>query len=233
MAKKHPASEPAPSDLLAEETILADAGEAAGVFLHELGNVLNNLLLSARLMQRQVPEEAQERLAESCRLITQVAGQMQQLAKFRQGRRVLPYPVDLNVVVRAVLKEVGGKSSRVELDLVDAPALVAVTAADLGRVVRFLLQNALAVTGEKKPVVLRTTSGPEQIRLVIEDGGPPLEDAQMRLLFEPFANLRPEQNHLELAVCKNLVRRMNGQLAADALTDGVRFTASWPQVREK
>src|SRR4051794_33393240 len=80
-----------PADLLAEETGLADAGEATGVFLHELGNVLNNLLLIARLMQRQLPEEFRSRLGESCRLISEVAGQMQQLAKFRQTRRSPPY----------------------------------------------------------------------------------------------------------------------------------------------
>src|SRR3954451_20260029 len=106
MAKKNPTAAPAATpDLLAEEMAVADAGEAASVFLHELGNVLNNLLLNARLMQRQLPEEFRDRVGESCKLISGVAVQMQHLANFRQTRRTTPYPVDLSAVARTVADE--------------------------------------------------------------------------------------------------------------------------------
>src|SRR5438105_4901778 len=124
MAKKNPTAAPTPApDLLTEEMALADGGEAASVFLHELGNVLNNLLLNARLMQRQLPEEFRDRVGESCKLIGGVAVQMQHLAKFRQTRRSPPYSVDLSAAARAVADELNVKPGRVTTEL-GGPALV-------------------------------------------------------------------------------------------------------------
>jgi signal transduction histidine kinase len=232
MAKKK-SSAAEPLEELAEQTALADAGEAAGVFLHELGNVLNNLLLSNRLMQRQLPEEFRTRLADSCRLITEVAGQMQQVAKFRQTRRQEVYSLDLNKLVKEVVDDLGVKPAKLTLELAETPPPITATAADSKRVLRFLIQNALAVTDKKKPVLLRTATETDQVVMVLEDSGGPLSEEQMRHFFSPFQNLRPGQNNLELAICKNLMRRMGGQLETEIIPEeGVRFRASWPTAKK-
>jgi signal transduction histidine kinase len=222
-------NDPHAPGLLSEETNLADAGEAAGVFLHELGNVLNNLLLSARLLQRQLPDEFHEQTTESCRLISEVAGQMQQLAKFRQGRRTIPYPVDLHALVRDVIADCG-QASRVMTDLASDPAQVLATTADVRRLLRLLVQNALAVSAPDQAVSVRTLAGPKELQLVVEDNGPTLDAEQLRMMFEPFQYLRSGQSPLDLAICKNLVRRGNGQLEANLRPggQGLRITASWP-----
>ncbi len=222
MSKKATASESE------ENVVLADGGEAAAVFLHELGNVLNNLLLSNRLMQRQLPEEHASRLTESCRLVSEIAGHMQQLARYRQTQRIAPYPVDVNGLVHQLADE-QGESIHLEGD--QEPALVQATAADLRRLLRLLVQNALAVS-EKKPIRVELQRDAQQVRLSIEDNGPPVRDDQLPLLFEPFQQpLRPGQSQLELAVCRNVVRRQGGQLEAAKTPGGLRWTVTWPAAK--
>src|SRR5688572_14253618 len=133
MPKKNTKTDPGPQQHLAEEIALADAGEATGVFLHELGNVLNNLYLSAKLMLRQLPEEYRPRLEDSCKAINAIAGQLRQLNDFRQGRRTLPYLVDLNALVQQVVAE--HKSADIETDLDGSLTPLPGITADLKRIV--------------------------------------------------------------------------------------------------
>jgi signal transduction histidine kinase len=220
-------------DVTVEEMALADAAEATGIFLHELGNVLNNLLLTARLLQRDLPAEYNNRLDDSCRLIGEVAVQMQQLARYRHAHRVLSYPVDVGRLTREAVENVGGQAPGVSLVISgDEPPLVAGTVADMRRIVRLLLQNALAVSSRNKPVRVTLDSDSERVRLVIEDSGPSLEPDRLLRLLTPFhEELRPGQNQLELAVCQNLVRRLDGRLELEAVSGGgVRFVAVWGRV---
>ncbi len=223
---QNPSIPPTPN-LLSEETAIADGSEAAGVFLHELGNVLNNLLLSARLMQRQLPDEFRERMTESCQLISAAANQMQQLARFRQSRRIPSYPLDLISLVHATIGEF--PAQRVQMEPTETSAMVTGTVAEVRRVVRLLLMHALTASDERSVVRVWTERGPEHIRLIVEDRGPNLPPGQLPQLFEPFQHLRPGQS-LELSICKNLMRRMSGQLDAEVCPsgEGLRFIASWP-----
>lgn len=221
-----PRTPPPPPDELAEQTALADAGEATGVFLHELGNLLNNLLLSARLLQRQLPEEFQPRLVETCQLITETAGQMQQLAKYRQLQRIEPYPVDLN----ALATEVATGASNVQLECADSLPKLPATRAEIKRIVRLLIANAHRAHDDM--VRMHTWSNADHLGFTIEYGGPIRTAEQMQHYFEPFSNVRGSENNLELAMAKNVVRRLGGQLQAEALPEGgVRLIASWPRTR--
>jgi signal transduction histidine kinase len=220
-------------DAVAEEMALADSGEATGVFLHELGNVLNNLLLTARLLQRDLPPEYSHRLDDSCRLIGEVAAEMQQLARYRHAHRVASYPVDVGQLTREIVDQLGSQAPRVSLVISgEQPPLVAGTVADMCRIVRLLLQNALAVSGRNKPVQVTLDGGSEQVRLIIEDSGPSVDQDRLLQLCTPFhEELRPGQNQLELAICQNLIRRLDGRLELEAIAGGgVRFAAAWSRV---
>ena len=62
---------------------------------------------------------------------------------------------------------------------------------DAAYYLRLLLQNALAVTDGKAPVVVRTRRDPDRLFLTVEDAGPPLGPDQLRL--------RSQERFLELA----------------------------------
>jgi signal transduction histidine kinase len=215
---------------LQELTGAADVSEAFGVFVHELGNVLNNIVLDVRLLERQVPDEARGRLAEVARLAGSVPGLLGQLTHFRQARRPAARPVDLNRVAADVVERLGRSGAAVRLELAADLPPVTGTPAVLGRLVRLLVGNALAVTPPAAgPVCVRTERAGEQVRLCVEDGGPPVPDEALHLLFEPFVTAREGQSGLELAVCKAAVRRLLGSLdAVNRPGGGLTFVAELP-----
>jgi signal transduction histidine kinase len=219
---------------LAEQTAGADVAEAFGVFLHELGNVLNNVVLDLRLLEREVPEEARARLKEVSLLVGSVpTALVAPLMRYRQERRAPPRPLDLNRVACRAVERVRREGAAVRVQLAPDLPPVAGTPAGLGRVVRLLLTNALAITpAGRGPVALSTRREGDAVQLCVEDGGGPVAPEALAQLFEPFAMPRPGQNSLELAVCKTLLRRLQGNLTASSGPEGVSFVAELPACDE-
>jgi signal transduction histidine kinase len=213
----------------------ADVAEAFGVFLHELGNLLNNLVLDVRLLERELPPGAPPRLAEIGRLAGSVPSLLGHLARFRQARRQVPRAVDLNRVAARVVDRFARSGAGVQAEL--APDLPAVsgTPVALGRLVRMLTENALAVTPPSAgPVRLRTERVGDQVRLSIADNGPPVPAEALPRLFEPFVATREGQSGLELAICKAQVRRLLGSLEAVSRPEGgVTFITELPIYSEE
>jgi signal transduction histidine kinase len=206
---------------LAEQIALADAGEAAAVFLHELGNVLNNILLQARLMQHEAPPALQQRLAETCKHISQTALHMKYLAQFRQGRRIRPYPLDVNDVVRSLVP------AHAQADLTSDATSIMCTVADLKRTILLLLRNAGADKSQTISVATRREG--DQVSLRIDCAGLTATDDELAHLFDPFRGSGLKPDGLELAICKELVRRARGQIIADRNDRGnLVYIATWP-----
>ena len=208
----------------------ADVAEAYSVFLHELGNVLNNLVLDVRLLEREIPESARGRLTEIGRLAGSVPSLVTHLTRYRQARRPRQQPVDLNDVAARVVAKLAQAGAAVQAELAPDLPPVPGTPVGMGRLVRLLLTNALAVTPPSAlPVRLRTEPGGEGVRLFVEDGGPPVPEGDLPHLFEPFTTTREGQNNLELAICKALLRRLFGTLEASNRPEGgVTFLAELP-----
>jgi signal transduction histidine kinase len=208
----------------------ADVTEAFSVFMHELGNILNNLVLDLRLLEREVPEGARGRLAEIGRLAASVPDLLGQLTHFRQARRPAARPVDLNRVAARAVERLGVPADAVRLELAPDLPPVEGTPIGLGRLVRLLVGNALAVTpAAAGPVRVCTERAGDQVRLRVEDGGPSVPEEALPRLFEPFLTTRDGQSGLELAICKTMVRRLLGSLdAANRPEGGVTFIAELP-----
>lgn len=215
---------------LAEETGLADAAEATGVVLHELGNVLNNILLDTKLLQRKFPEEHRERLAETWRLITTISEQMQELNQFRHSRRGHPYPVNLHEVIQNCVNDLDDGEEIINLHLGHINPVVMATETDVFRVCRLLFKNAVSVSGKHGfPLVVRTEKETNFIHLIVEISGLGIKEQDLPHLFEPFASIVPEWNPLEMAICKNLLQRGQGQIQAKSTDLGfLQILLCWP-----
>ncbi len=215
---------------LAEQTRSGDVAEAFGVFVHELGNVLNNLVLDARLLEPHVTHGGRGRLAQLNRLAGGVPKMLGHMYRFRQGRRTPPGPVDLNRITAEVMEAFGPDGAAVHAELAPGLPPVEATPGGLSRLVRLLLGHALAVTPPPAgPVRVRTEHQGEHVRLTVEDGGPPVAPEALPHLFEPFAAPRHGQSNLELAICKTLVRRLQGKLEGfNRPAGGVAFVADLP-----
>jgi len=213
---------PETHDELMEQTALADAGEANAVFLHELGNTLNNVLLQAKLMQQSASPELQPRLADTCKHILNAAQHMKHLAQFRQSRRTKPYAVDLNGVVECV-----ARSAQVRLELAEGLPPLKSTVSDLKRVVSLLVKNATSTGAPTEPVGVATSGKGDQVCLLVQSNGMQVDAEALPQLFDPFHAPGRLPDSLELSICRELMRRMRGQLTADLQPAGLAYTASW------
>ena len=214
-------------DLLDEQTRLGDDAEATGVYLHELGNVLNNILLDAKLMQRDVPAEVANRLKDSCDLITESANQLKQLAQYRQRCRTAPYKVNIHEQIIAAIDSEHSNHVRFE-HTDDLPAIIA-TVSDVDRVLRLSLKNALSISSDDDAVVVTGQQEDDHVLVEMRIAKPHCAVEQIPFLLMPF-HYEPERwDNLEAAVCQNLMRRMNGRLSVRGDESfGLTIQLQWP-----
>src|SRR5262249_424921 len=113
--------------------------------------------------------------------------------------------------------DAGAESPDVAVELVLAPDLPHVSgpAATVKRLVFFLLRNAAAVTPSAGPITVRTDRSAHGVLLRVEDTGPSLTPDGLAEMFDPSASQRPGGNRLELAACRTLARRLQGQINAE------------------
>ena len=139
--------------------------------------------------------------------------------------------VDLHALVDSVaadLVELGR-----DIAVADAGRVLALCRpAALRRALRNLLENA-AVHGERATV--RIGRHDEEIRVVIEDEGPGIAEADLERVFEPFVRLEASRSRdtggsgLGLAIARGIVRGHGGDIAlGNRAEGGLRATVALP-----
>jgi two-component system sensor histidine kinase BaeS len=91
-----------------------------------------------------------------------------------------------------------------------------------------LMENALRVTGEGRPVVLRVSAGPAPGEFVVEvrDGGPGLTEEDLAVAFEPgelharYRGVRKVGSGVGLALVARLAERLGGRAHAGSAPEG-------------
>jgi signal transduction histidine kinase len=219
---------------------LAHAGELAGPLAHEFSNFLNVLLLQMTVLEYQLPQGHRTDLAE-VRRQGHLANEL--IGRFHQQRRAQPPPaaeVHLPGLLARVAEELRDEppvpgvpvalasscpsdlpAGAILLVLGAGPpdAVVIAPLADLKRLLRFLLRNAIRAAGHggrtvRADVLTTPASG---ARLVVEDNGPALSADGAVRVFEAAASGRPGVEPLELAACRSILRRLGGRIQAEAL----------------
>ncbi len=206
------------ADAAASDAGLAEVGEASAPLAHEFNNFLNALLLHIAVLQIKLPSESRIGLEEVRRQAMDVAGLIQQFQNYRRRTPAPPGPTVLNRVVRTAAALAG---AAIRLDLADGELSVVAPYADLKRLCLLLLRNAVgAAAATGGDVAARTARSGGRIVLRVEDGGPPLSPEAAARLFEPSAPARDGVNSLEMAVCRTLVRRMQGAVRGEPRPEG-------------
>jgi two-component system sensor histidine kinase BaeS len=91
-----------------------------------------------------------------------------------------------------------------------------------------LMENALRVTGEGAPVVLRLSAGPTPGEFLVEvrDGGPGLTEDDLAVAFEPgelharYRGIRKVGSGVGLALVARLAQRLGGRAQAGSAPEG-------------
>ncbi len=196
-----------------------DIAEAVSPVLHEVGNLLNTMVLEAGNLERQASNELRPGFQKIRQCGRQLAALLHQFAGYRSSKSPRPYPVDLHDVLRAAAQELDSGAARLELVLAPEPALVAGSIGQLRLLVRLLLANvgrATAVDGGR--VTVRTACQDGHVTLTVEDEGPSLPEGYSE---SPLGPVRDGESAFELAACQSVVRRLHGMWQTVNRTDGV------------
>jgi len=236
----HTAPDLAP--FLARESRLADLGELAGPLIHEVNNYLNNLTLHLALLQQQTPGGLSEDLQSLRRQAGHVSQQLQRFQRHRHNATPAAGEVELNRELSLAAEELAaeglpGPSSHriavmvqrngqpppeaavlIQLRPAEGAARVRGQSADLRRLCRFLLRNAVRAT--PPTVQAAVTAHGDHVGLTVEDSGPSIPPLLLPRIFEPGQECREGMCCLELAACQSIVRRLQGRIEARARPGG-------------
>jgi C4-dicarboxylate-specific signal transduction histidine kinase len=218
--------------LLADETALADVGELTGSLVQEANALLNHLQLHLAVIQQVGQSGLAPDLDLIRRQIKHFGGLVARFQRRRQRERGETPIVEVNQAMTDAARLWPAPATKLELEQ-NLPG-VRGHAADVRRLCRFLLANAVRAVGEgaKGPGVLaRTKRSSAGVQLTIEDAGPDVPLAQLSRIFEPGNECREGMCCLELAACRTLIRRLRGSIDAQPRPGGgLVMTATLPAV---
>jgi signal transduction histidine kinase len=143
-------------------------------------------------------------------------------------------PVDLDLAVlgtdaAAVWADRAARSGVRFVDEVDrTPHPVRTDPVRVRQIIDNLMENALRVTGEGSPVVLRISAGPtpQQFLVEVRDGGPGLSHDDLSVAFEPgelharYRGIRKVGSGVGLALVARLAERLGGRAHAGSAPEG-------------
>jgi signal transduction histidine kinase len=202
------------------EQMLADMGELTGPLVHEFNNLLNSLTLHMALWDKLQPATQREDLSELRKHIKQVVGLTAQMQDRRRSLAGVSGACALDEVIRGELAcpelvAAGQNAVRIQANLASTTTNVPLASADVRRLCRFLLVNAVRATlNGGREVIVRTARHATTATLVVEDNGPSVPPPLLVRLFEPTFDGRSGVMGLEMATCRSLVTRSGGTIAA-------------------
>ena len=218
-----------------------DAAEAANraksSFLantsHELRTPLNGLLGMAQLARQPELDPARRQqyldlVADSAQSLAGILTDTLDLARIEAGKLVLDrQPFEPRALLQGVLAahrllaDGAGLCLQLQVDD-DVPAAVLGDALRVRQILNNYLTNAIKFTPSGPIRVRLQTDGADRLRLSVQDKGPGIPPALAARLFSPFtqADESTTRRHggtgLGLAICRELARRMGGDVGVDS-----------------
>ena len=181
-------------------------------------------------------EETLRAVAVEAERLSTLLADLLALARADAGQRPPAEPIDVAAVARSALERAEGEPV-VQL-VAPAPAYAAASPAEVRLVVENLLSNALRYA--KTVVRVGVLPAGRTVRLVVEDDGPGIPEADRARVFDRFTRLEPDVESraggggagLGLALVAALVGGRGGTVAAgDSVLGGARLEARWPTPR--
>jgi two-component system OmpR family sensor kinase len=217
----------------AEETMrrfLADAS-------HELRTPIAALQATAERLLRDQPrrprrDALEAMLAGDAVRLGRLVDDLLSLARLDAALQAPSTRLDLAHLAEAAVAEIDrrGPGSAIALELA-SPVWVAGDPEALSRVIRNLLDNAVAAAGSGGHVRVRVPRAVHEARLSVEDDGPGVPGEERERIFDRFVRLTPATSSgsgLGLAIARRIARHHQGDLTCDEVHRGARFTLRLP-----
>ena len=236
---------------LAQAERMESVGRLAGGIAHDFNNMLSVVLGFAGLARERIPgsHPAAADLDEITKSAERAALLTKQLLAFGKGQAIQGMPVDVNELVRGLLRTVrqlAGSRVEVELSLCAGQAVVNADPGQLEQVLVNLVTNGRDAMRDGG--VLRISTGEEALgeeaahregvppgryaALSVRDTGVGMDRAIIERIFEPFfTTKRPESGTgLGLATVYGIVRQTGGAVQVDSTPGrGTEFRVLLPR----
>jgi two-component system C4-dicarboxylate transport sensor histidine kinase DctB len=219
---------------------LATLGQITAGLGHEIRQPLAAMRVYAesgeRLMQAQRHAEAAENFDKIAGLAGRIGQITEEQLQFSRRSVGEPKQITLTEVIDGSLLLLRDQIRQKEItltlpDTVAASAAVRAPHVQLEQVLVNLLQNALqAAAAGGGRIALTVMPGDKAIRLSVTDDGPGVPPDLRDDLFQPFVTSKPEGIGLGLAIARDIMRQLGGDLVCDERAHGARFTMIVPAV---
>lgn len=216
---------------------LATLGQITAGLGHEIRQPLAAMQVYAENGERLLAAERTDEAAANFGKIAQLAARIgeitaQQLNFSRRSARE-PRAVTLAEVVDGSLlllrDQIRHKELTVERPAADlAATTVRARHVQLEQVLVNLLQNAVQACGPGGRITLAVTAEAQAVRLSVSDTGPGVPPALRDTLFQPFVTSKNEGIGLGLAISREIMRQLGGDLLHDDAGPGARFIMEMP-----
>ena len=211
---------------------------------HELRTPITSIVGFAEELHETATDEqrqASEIILRNASRLTEMVEELLEL-----GRMTAPNPVresssiDLTAIVADAVVDQSPTAREqrvgVETDLCTQPTLVMGNASALGRIATNLLANAIKFTPAEGTVRVTTSCADGAVRLVIDDSGPGISDADHPRVFERFfrsadaAKRQTPGTGLGLSIVKSLVELLEGRIEIErSPLGGARMIVTLPR----
>lgn len=205
-------------DELRREDRLRAVGRTVAGFAHEVRNPLNGIRLSMQVLEQRLSSGTVQ--PHDMKLVMDEVDRMDalltDLLAFREKKTVDVSEQDVLPVVERCVELVEapneGSKIRLETSAERSPLLAYVDSQRLTQATLNLLLNALEAAGDNGEVVVRLRQSSENVEIEVQDSGPGLTVEQQQHIFEAFYTTKPNGTGLGLAVSRQLVLEMGGDL---------------------
>jgi signal transduction histidine kinase len=217
---------------LRREDRLRTVGRTVAGFAHEIRNPLNGIRLSMQVLEQRLksgavqPPDLKLVMGEVDRMDALLAD----LLAFREKKNPELSEQDVVPVVERCVELVrapkGGSRIRIETSGDHSALRANVDAQKLTQATLNLLLNAAEAAGDKGEVVASLRRNHENVEIAIRDSGPELTAEQQQNMFEAFYTTKPNGTGLGLAVSRQLILEMGGDLRYEAGLGNKAFVIS-------
>jgi len=227
---------------LARVARLSTMGEMATGLAHELNQPLSAIANFARGCIRRLrsgdvaPADLIEPLEEVCEQAERAGEIMRHVRDFVRKSEPRMTAVDINLVVRSVVKftehEARQNETVVTLHLASQQPRVWADSIMVEQVVCNLVRNAMEAMAEtrtlRREIIIRTVrNGGDFVEVEVIDTGPGIDGAVIDQIFDPFFTTKPEGVGMGLSISRSIVESHGGSIRAESRAGGgatFRFT---------
>jgi signal transduction histidine kinase len=143
------------------------------------------------VLEQSVPQNGRSDLQQIRQQGKAIAGLIRQLQRYRQTQRPEDRAVDLNrIIPDAVAGFPEVVRGRISMHLEPGLPPIMANAADVQRLLTFLLRNALAASPTDAAIRLRSRQVGSNALLAVEDCGPPLPPEELSACFDLYGSPR-------------------------------------------